>query len=282
MRRLAFFARHNLLASIGLLILVIFVLMALFAPWATPDPKDAAGAVHTAQSFVPPSLNHRFGTDELGRDLFTLVVFGGRISLSAGFISIAFALCIGLPLGLIAGYIGGWLDEIIMRFTDVVLSFPSLLLAVSIAALLGPSLINAVIAIALSWWPWYTRLIRAQVITLRHSGFVESAMLAGKRPGSIMWRHVLPNALTPIIVQASMDLGSVILTLAGLSFLGMGAQPPSPEWGLLVAQGKTYVLSDWWYVTFPGLAILIAAGALNIVGDGLRDFLDPKQKGVTR
>lgn len=282
MQRALFYARRNVLTSISLFVLIVIVLMAIFAPWVTPYPHDAAGGVHAAQNFQPPSSKHWFGTDEIGRDLFTLVIFGGRISLSAGFIAIACALLIGVPLGLIAGYVGGWIDEVIMRFTDVVLSFPPLLLAVSIAAMLGPNLVNAVLAISLSWWPWYTRLIRSQVATLRHTGFVEAAVLAGKRPGSIMWRHVMPNAMTPIIVQASMDLGSVILTLAGLSFLGMGAQPPSAEWGLLVSQGKTYVLSNWWYVTFPGIAILISAGAFNLIGDGLRDFLDPRQKGVTR
>lgn len=275
-----YYARRNVLTSICLVVLAVIALLAVFAPWVTPFPGDAIGQVHPSVSFRPPSAHNWFGTDDLGRDLFTLVVFGGRISLGAGALAIVFSLCIGIPLGLFAGYVGGWLDEVIMRFTDIVLSFPSLLLAVSISALLGPSLVNAIIAIALSWWPWYTRLIRSQVLVIRSSGYVESALLAGQSQSAILLRHVLPNAIAPIVIQASMDLGSVILTLAGLSFLGMGAQPPTPEWGLLVSQGRNYILSDWWYVTFPGLAILIAAGALNLVGDGLRDALDPRRRGM--
>lgn len=275
-----YYARRNVLTSICLVVLAVIALLAVFAPWVTPFPGDAIGQVHPGVSFRPPSAHNWFGTDDLGRDLFTLVVFGGRISLGAGALAIAFSLSIGIPLGLLAGYVGGWIDEVIMRFTDIVLSFPSLLLAVSISALLGPSLVNAIIAIALSWWPWYTRLIRSQVLIIRSSGYVESALLAGQSQSAILLRHVLPNAIAPIVIQASMDLGSVILTLAGLSFLGMGAQPPTPEWGLLVSQGRNYILSDWWYVTFPGLAILIAAGALNLVGDGLRDALDPRRRGM--
>ncbi|WP_051662878.1 ABC transporter permease [Alicyclobacillus macrosporangiidus] len=281
-RRALAFVRNNRLAFAALLVILAMALAALFAPWLAPYPGDAHGQAHSAEAFQPPSARHPFGTDSVGRDLLSLVLFGGRISLSAGLIAIVCALCIGVPLGLVAGYAGGWVDEVIMRFTDVVLSFPALLLAVAISALLGPSLTNAILAIALSWWPWYTRLVRSQVAVVRTAGFVEAAILAGQPRAAIVTRHVLPNALTPIIVQASMDLGSVILTLAGLSFLGMGAQPPSAEWGLLVSQGRSYILSDWWYVTFPGLAILVAAGALNMVGDGLRDVLDPRQRGAYR
>ena len=277
---LGFYVRRNLMTSIGVIVLAIFVLVAILAPWIAPYPGDAAGLVHPSHQLLPPSWQHPMGTDELGRDLFSLVLLGSRVSLGAGFVTIVFALLIGVTLGLIAGYAGGWLDEVIMRFTDIVLGFPSLLLAVAIAATLGPSLDHAVLAMALSWWPWYTRLIRSQVLSLRNADFVQAARLSGRRPGRILLRHVLPNAVTPVVVQASMDLGSVILTLAGLSFLGLGAQPPTPEWGLIIANGQNYVLTNWWYVTFPGLAILLSVSALNLVGDGLNDMLNRRERGV--
>lgn len=280
--KLIYYMRHNALVTFGFAILALLVIASLLAPWLAPYPQDAHGAVHTERAFLPPSGAHLFGTDALGRDLFSLVLYGGRISLSAGFIAIVVSVAAGALIGLIAGYVGGWIDEMLMRFTDIVLSFPPLLLAVSIASLLGPSLSHALLAIMLSWWPWYTRLIRSQIVQLRSAGYVESAIVSGKGAGAIMRRHILPNSLSPVIVQASMDFGSIILTLAGLSFLGMGAQPPSTEWGLLVSQGKTYVLSNWWYAAFPGLPILLTAVALNLAGDGLRDLLDPRQKGVTR
>ncbi|MBX5477342.1 MAG: ABC transporter permease, partial [Clostridia bacterium] len=170
-------------------------------------------------------------------------------------------------------------DELIMRFTDVVLSFPSLLLATAIAAMLGHSLVNAVAAIALSWWPWYTRIVRAQVVSLRERPFVEAARALGVPGWRIVFEHLVPNALAPVIVQASLDFGSVILTLAALSFLGIGAQPPQPEWGLLVNTGRNFFLTNWWYVTFPGLAILVTVAAFNLLGDGLREILDPRTRG---
>jgi len=277
---LRFYLRGNALTSIGIFVIGLFILVALLAPWLAPYPGDALGQVHPSDALLAPSAAHLMGTDQLGRDLFSLVLLGARVSLGAGFVTILFALVIGVTLGLIAGYSGGWLDEVIMRLTDIVLGFPSLLLAVAIAATLGASLDHAVLAIALSWWPWYTRLIRSQVISLRHADYVQAARLSGLGRARILLRHILPNALTPVVVQASMDLGSVILTLAGLSFLGLGAQPPTPEWGLIVADGQNYVLTNWWYVTFPGLAILISVSALNLVGDGLNDLLNRRERGV--
>ncbi len=277
---LRFYLRGNALTAIGIFVIGLFILVALLAPWLAPYPGDALGQVHPSDALLAPSAAHLMGTDQLGRDLFSLVLLGARVSLGAGFVTILFALVIGVTLGLIAGYSGGWLDEVIMRLTDIVLGFPSLLLAVAIAATLGASLDHAVLAIALSWWPWYTRLIRSQVISLRHADYVQAARLSGLGRARILLRHILPNALTPVVVQASMDLGSVILTLAGLSFLGLGAQPPTPEWGLIVADGQNYVLTNWWYVTFPGLAILISVSALNLVGDGLNDLLNRRERGV--
>lgn len=269
------------LPAAGAAVFALLVLMAILAPWLSPVPADAAGAVSPAQALLPPGTpGHPLGTTQLGQDLLTLVLYGGRISLSAAAVSIGAALAIGVPLGAIAGYAGGAVDEAIMRFTDVVLAFPSMLLALAIAAALGPSLSNAVLAIALTWWPWYTRLVRGQVMVVKGRGFVEAARLAGVGPLRMLWRHVVPNALTPLIVQASMDYGSVILTLASLSFLGLGAQPPTPEWGLLVAEGRNNVLTAWWYVTFPGLAIFLAVASLNFLGDGLHEALDPRRGGA--
>lgn len=278
--RIRHYIRHNVITSVGLGLLAAFILVAILAPWIAPFPRDAAGAVHPAQQLLPPSALHPMGTDELGRDLFSMVLLGTRISLGISFVTILIALLLGVGLGLVAGYTGGWLDEVIMRFTDIVLAFPSLLLAVAIAATLGPSLLHAAIAIALSWWPWYTRLIRTQVVQLRSADFIQAARLYGLRDRLILLRHVLPNALTPIVVQATMDLGSVILTLSGLDFLGLGAQPPTPEWGLIIANGQNYALTSWWYVTFPGLAILLSVSALNLVGDGLNDLLNPRERGM--
>lgn len=268
--------RRNRLAAAGAALFAVVLLLALFAPYVSPAPEDAASAVHPAEQLRPPSLAHPFGTDELGRDLFTRVAFGARISLLSGAVAVLAALAIGVPLGALAGYAGGFWDEVIMRFTDVVLSFPSLLLATAIAAMLGHDLANAVAAIALSWWPWYARLLRAQVVGLRQREFVEAARALGVPGWRIIWRHLLPNALAPVTVQASLDFGSVILTLSALGFLGIGAQPPQPEWGLLVSTGRNFFLTDWWYVTFPGLAILVTVGAFNLLGDGLREILDPK------
>lgn len=266
------------LPAAGASVFTLFVLLALLAPWLSPSPADALGAVHPAHALLAPlSPGHPLGTTQLGQDLLTLVLYGGRISLLAAGVAIAIALAIGVPLGAVAGYAGGAVDEAIMRFTDVVLAFPSMLLALAIAAALGPSLVNAILAIALTWWPWYTRLVRSQVMVVKSRGFVEAGRLVGVGPGRMLARHVVPNALTPLIVQASMDYGSVILTLASLSFLGLGAQPPTPEWGLLVSEGRNYVLNAWWYVTFPGLAIFLVVAALNFVGDGLHEALDPRR-----
>ncbi len=270
--------RKNVLTLVGLIVVLVLVLVAVLAPVVAPYPKDAFADVHTEHRLQAPSRSHPFGTDEMGRDMLSRVVFGARISLTVGIIAIGLALLIGVPLGLFAGYFGGFIDELIMRITDVFLSFPPLLLATAITAMLGPSLTNAMIAIALSWWPWYTRLIRGQAVSLRERGFVEAARAIGVPRPRIIFRHILPNAVAPIIVQASMDFGSIILESASLSFLGLGAQPPQPEWGLIVSIGRNFFMTSWWYVTFPGLAIFLAVLAFNFVGDGLREILDPKTR----
>lgn len=273
-----YFFKTNKLAYLGFLIIVLLILLAIIGPLIVPYKGDVMTETHVENKFLPPSGEHLFGTDELGRDLFSRVIYGTRISFQIGLIAIGLSIAIGIPLGLIAGYFGKWIDEIIMRISDIFLSFPPLLLSISISALLGPSIVNMMIAISISWWPWYTRLIRGQVVSIRERGFVEAAKSFGVPSAAIIWRHILPNSLAPIIVQVSMDFGSIILTAASLSFLGLGAQPPQPEWGLLINIGKNYFLTNWWYVTFPGLFIFITVMAFNLFGDGLRDYLDPKTR----
>jgi len=268
-------ARRNSLTATGLLLITFFMVIAILAPWIAPYPRDTS-ATHVEERFSPPSTRHWFGTDELGRDIFSRVVLGTRISLRTGSIVVVLALAIGIPIGLIAGTFGGLLDEILMRVTDAFLSFPPLLLAMVISATLGPSLENAMIAIAVAWWPWYARLIRSEALAIREREYIEAARAAGAGWGRLLLRHVLPNSLAPVIVQASMDFGSVILTCASLSFIGLGAQSPTPEWGLMINIARTYFLTHWWIATFPGLAILITVLSFNITGDGLREILDPK------
>lgn len=268
--------RRNSLTTGGVSIVLLLVVVALLAPWIAPYPEDALGATRIKDKFRPPSLSHLFGTDELGRDILSRVVYGARISLGIGTLAIGLALTIGVPLGVIAGYVGGTVDEVIMRVVDVFLSFPPLLLALAISAMLGPTLTNVMIAIAIAWWPWYTRLLRSEAVSIRERDYVQAAKAMGASWERIVFKHVLPNGITPIIIQASMDFGSIILTSASLSFLGLGAQPPTPEWGLMVSVGRTYFLTYWWIVTFPGLTIFLTVLGFNLVGDGLREILDPK------
>ncbi len=276
LRYLRHMARRNPLFIAGLTVLTGLLMAALFAPWITPYPQDAGYGINFADKLQPPGLRHLFGADALGRDIFTRVVFGARMSLQIGLTVISLSLAIGVPLGLIAGFFGGRTDEIIMRITDMFLAFPPLLLPLAIAAALGPSIINAMIAISASWFPWYVRLIRAQVLTVREELFVESARSIGVGPLQIMVRHILPNVMGPVIIQASMDMGYAILAAASLSFIGVGAKPPTVEWGLMITSSRAYFLDYWWTVTFPGLAIFVSVLAFNLVGDGLRDILDPK------
>jgi peptide/nickel transport system permease protein len=221
-------------------------------------------------------MDHFFGTDALGRDIFTRVVFGARMSIKIGVTVLAIALVLGVPLGLVAGYFGGRIDDIIMRISDIFLAFPSLLLPLIIAAALGPSITNAMIAIAVAWFPWYVRIVRAQVLTVKEQLYVEAARSIGVSRFRILVKHVLPNSMAPVIIQASMDMGYTILTAAGLSFIGVGARPPTVEWGLMITDARAYFLDFWWTVTFPGLAIFVTVLAFNLIGDGLRDILDPK------
>ena len=269
-------SKKNPLFLVGLGVVVLLIIAALLAPWITPHPADAKHAIHFGSKLKPPSMDHFFGTDALGRDIFTRVVFGARMSLRIGVTVLAIALAIGVPLGLIAGYFGGRISDVIMRPSDIFLAFPSLLLPLAVAAALGPSITNAMMAIAVAWFPWYVRIVRAQVLTVKEQLYVEAARSIGVGRFSILAKHVLPNSMAPVIIQASMDMGYTILAAAGLSFIGVGARPPTVEWGLMITNARAYFLDFWWTVTFPGLAIFVTVLAFNLVGDGLRDILDPK------
>lgn len=266
---------RNPLGATGLAVLLVFVVMAIAAPLIAPyDPNAFNGSA----KFLPPSGSHPFGTDDAGRDIFSRVVFGTRYSLTAAAGILVIAACLGTLIGLIAGYAGGWVDEVLMRLTDMFLAFPALVLAMAAAAALGPSLTNVVIAMGVVWWPWYARLVRGQAIHLKNEPFVAAARLAGARRSRIMTRHILRNCTTPIIVQMSLDAGYAILTMASLSFVGLGPQPPTPEWGSMISTGRTFYLDQWWCATFPGLAIFAVVMAANLLGDGLQEALSPHRR----
>jgi len=272
--------RRDPLAVASLVIIVVFILGAIFAPLLTPYAAQGRGEPNILEKFKPPSQNHPLGTDYLGRDVLARILYGGRVSLSLGFLVVIIAVLIGTPLGAISGYFGGRLDNLIMRITDIFLSFPSLLLAVAIAAALGPSFTNAMIAIALTWWPWYTRVVRAQVLSLRERYFIEAARSIGVTDWTIIRRHVIPNILTPVMVQATMDLGSAILTGAAISFIGLGVQPPTPEWGSMISDGRIYFIKRPWFAGSAGVAIFLVTLAFNLVGDALRDAADPRTRRI--
>ena len=269
---------RNKLSLMALIILILLALSAIFAPAIIPYPEDLADAAHTEIKLSPPSAEHLMGTDELGRDIFSRVVYGARVSLSAALSAVGLALLIGIPLGAVAGSFGGWVDNVIMRITDVFLSFPPLLLSIAIVAVMGSSLNNAILAISMSWWPWYTRLIRGQAISVKERKFVQAAETIGTSRMKIIFKHIIPNCISPVIVQASMDIGGVILTVAGLSFLGLGAQLPTPEWGLMISMGRRFFPDSWWYCIFPGIAIFITVLCFNLLGDAVREILDPKTR----
>lgn len=268
--------RRSPLTLVGFVIILSMAFLAITAPYIVPYPEDVKGVAHLKQRLQPPSSQHLFGLDEMGRDIFSRVLYGCRISLQIGIMVIIIAATIGTLAGAMAGYYKGWVDFFIMRITDTFLAIPSLILALAIAAALGTGLVNLMLAISLAWWPWYARLVRAQALSLSEATFIEAAKAMGVSDRKIVLRHIIPNCIAPIAVQASLDLGYVILTAASLGFLGLGAQPPAAEWGLMVSIGRGFFPSWWWIATFPGLAIFIAVLGFNLLGDGIRDILDPK------
>jgi peptide/nickel transport system permease protein len=269
--------RRNPTLALGLVIVAALVVLAVLAPVLAPHPEDARTATDPLSVLLGPSSDHLFGTDTVGRDILSRVLFGLRTSLLIVVEVLGLAALIGVPLGLLAGYFGGLLDQVIMRITDVFLAFPALLLSLAIAFVFSPSTGNMTLAIAATWWPWYVRLVRGEAASVGRRPYIDSARVAGVSTPRIIFRHVLPNSTTPLLVQMSLDAGGVILTAAAISFLGIGAQDPTPELGLMVSQGAAFFSTQWWFATFPGVAILLMAMAFNLVGDGLREVLDPRR-----
>ena len=267
---------QNRLALLGLGIVLLLVVVAAFAPWvATHDPYEQ----NLAQRLLPPgAAGHWLGTDEFGRDIFSRIVHGARITLMIVVLVAAIAAPIGLVVGTAAGYLGGWVDAVLMRVTDVFLAFPSLILALAFVAALGPGIENAIIAIALTSWPPYARMARAETLTIRNSDYIAVARMQGAGTWRILLGHVMPLCVASVIVRVTLDMAGIILTSAGLGFLGLGAQPPMAEWGAMISAGRRYVLDQWWVATIPGIAIILVSLAFNLLGDGLRDVMDPRRR----
>lgn len=268
----------NKTSVLGLFLVLLFLFVCVFGNMLAPYPEDAMGAVNLKNKLQPPSWNHWFGTDEVGNDILSRVLIGARTSLYVGAMVTGIAILVGVTLGVISGYYRGWIEEIIMRVTDMFLSIPGLVLAIAIVGALGPGILNAMFALSLVWWPGYVRLIHAKTLSIRNELFVESSQSLGASDMRILWRHILPNCLSPIVVKGSMDMGQAILYAASLGFLGLGAQPPFPEWGAMLSVARNYLPEWWWYSLFPGLAIYFTVLGFSLLGDGLMDILDPKQK----
>jgi len=270
--------RRNVPATIGLGLLLVLLGLSLAAPLVTDfDPVKQ----NLAQALQKPSAEHLLGTDYLGRDLFTRLLYGGRLSLTIGFLAVGFGLALGVPLGAISGYFGGWPDMLIQRFADILLSFPSFLLALILVALMGVGVRNIIFSVGILAVPSFIRLVRGSVMVIRSMDYVQASRALGAPSFGVILKHILPNTLTPVIVNASLNLGYAITTAAGLGFLGLGVQPPTPEWGMMLGEAKTYIFSHSYMVTYPGITIFIAIVGLNLVGDALRDSLDPRLRDKT-
>lgn len=258
---------------LGLIILLMLVLAAIAAPLLTSYDPDKQKLVDV---LIHPNAPHPLGTDHLGRDVLARLLYGGRLSLMIGLLAVGIGLLVGMPLGAVSGYYGGWVDMIVQRVADILLSFPSILLALSLVAVLGVGLRNVIISVGVSAVPRFIRIVRGSVLTIREQTYVEAARAVGVKDHTILRRHILINALAPVIVQATLSLGSAILTAAGLGFLGLGVQPPTAEWGAMLGEGRQYIFSASYMATFPGIAIFLAVLGFNLMGDGLRDALDPR------
>ena len=266
--------RHNRMALVGAGIILIMFLMAAVASFTSVDPS----AINIAQSYLPPSIDHPFGTDDLGREVFVRMLYGARISLLVGFVAVGISTLIGIVLGSVAGYYGGWIDTLVMRFVDIMLCFPTFFLILAVIAFLDPSIWNIMIVIGLTSWMGVTRLIRAEFLSLRQRDFVLAAQALGASDFRLIFRHILPNAMSPVLVSATLGVAGAILTESALSFLGIGVQPPTPSWGNMLIVGKQTLGSAWWLSVIPGLAILITVLGYNLFGEGIRDALDPRLK----
>ncbi len=269
------FLSNRVFVIFGILAILI-CLVAVFAPQICGDVDPTAGDL--SQAIMAPSAEHPFGTDKMGRDIFSRVIYGARSSLSATLILVAVILVIGTFLGILSGYFGGWVDAVIMRIADMMIAFPGLVLAIAVAGILGPSMRNAVIAIAIVSWPKYARLARSLVMKIRHTDFVAAAQVTGSKTGYMLWKYMLPNTITTLVITAATDIGTMMMELAALSFLGFGAQPPTPEWGKMLNDARTLIQTAPWTMIYPGLAIFITVVVFNMLGDSLRDILDPKSE----
>lgn len=268
-----YFAKQYPLTVVGTLIILTIGLVALVAPLISPhDPLQ----LHLADRLLPPGHTYLLGTDEMGRDLFSRIIFGARLSLAAGVGIVSIAGIFGTVIGSVSGFLGGKTDLIIMRLMDIMLAFPSLVLALALSAALGPNFRNSILAVAVVKIPVYVRLVRGQTLSVKEKHFVKAAQTFGASKVWIISRHIIPNCLAPVMVQATLGIGEAILIAAALSFIGLGAQPPAAEWGAMVSMGRTYLLDQWWYATFPGIAIFITVVGFNLFGDGVRDLLDPR------
>ncbi|MFL9938146.1 nickel transporter permease [Paraburkholderia graminis] len=264
----------NPLSVFGFAILMVLVIVAIIGPWIAPH--DPLRQVLSDRLLRPGSASHWLGTDQLGRDILSRIIYGSRLTLSIAILVVVVVVPIGLMIGTTAGFFGGWVDNVLMRITDIALAFPKIVLALAFAAALGPGVINAVIAISITAWPAYARLARAETLRLVQADFIQIARLQGASNLRILLRYVMPLCMSSVIVRATLDMAGIILTVAGLGFLGLGAQPPSPEWGFMVASGRNVLLDSWWVATLPGFAILLVSLAFNLLGDGLRDVFDPR------
>lgn len=269
--------KNNRFAMTGAAIIFLLFILSFLAPYLTPYAPDDLDAYNV---LMPPSMTHLLGTDELGRDVLTRIIYGARISLKVGFVSVGIAVLAGSVAGLVAGYYGGWIDQLLMRFVDIMLCFPTFFLILAVIALLEPSIWYIMIIIGLTGWMGVARLVRAEVLSLRERDFVMAARGIGASDFRIIFRHILPNAMSPVLVAATLGVAGAILTESALSFLGIGVQPPTPSWGNMLTAGKDYLEFAWWLSLFPGMAILVTVIAYNLVGEGLRDALDPKIKRI--
>ncbi len=267
--------KYNRLTAIGAGIVLLVILVGVFAPVIAPYDPNVIDVPHRLGA---PELKHLFGTDEMGRDIFTRVLYGCRISVSVGIAIVCVSAFFGILFGSISGYAGGKVDNVIMSVSDMVLSFPSMVLALALTASLGLGLFNTMLAVSIVKIPVYVRLVRGQVLSLKQRQYVKAARTFGAPPFWIIWKHIIPNSLTPIMVQMTLGLGDAILMAASMSFIGLGAQPPTPEWGAMVNSARAYAIDQWWYAAFPGLSILVTVVGFNLLGDGIRDILDPKSK----
>lgn len=267
--------RQRPLGAVGFFIICGYIILALFGPVFAPYSPTVP---HLSQRLMAPSVAHLFGTDSVGMDVFSRILYGARIDLFSSIVVVLISGSLGTVVGMSAAWAGGWWDEALMRITDMFLAFPGLILAMAIAAILSPSLTNALIAIAVTYWPIYARIGRSQALAVRQREYIEAARVVGSPSTKILFQHIMPNSIAPVVVQATLDTGAVILLTAGLSFIGFGAQPPTPEWGAMISAGQQYIMSQWWISVAPAIAILLLVMGFNLFGDGLRDQMDPRMR----